>query len=309
VECWNGTEKVRDYMGAQGYPLTQEGYYDLWDEFTKKEMAMLERLDRTPITWDDAMAAGISLPSSTIVQVWQTSAYHDVENPIYEALQKGLRVIVSNSDAWYLDCGHGNWLFGQESWCDPFKEWQTMWENEPFDLAEPTVSQREAHHSDGIFKDAFHFAETKSDLILGGEAAMWAEQTDEYTLDSTVWPRTSAVAERLWSNPMDLIDWFDAIGRIRAQRERMVSRGIYAHALQPKYCTLNPGECPRASTQETPSPEMPPKNVAMSAGEIVGIAVGSVAGIAIVSGLAFGMFSRRAGSTAGEGSQKLIDGI
>jgi hexosaminidase len=36
-------------------------------------------------------------------------------------------------------------------------------------------------------------------LILGGEIAMWAEQLNPETLDSRVWPRALAVAERFWS--------------------------------------------------------------------------------------------------------------
>jgi hexosaminidase len=43
----------------------------------------------------------ISLPKDVVLQVWT--------NPIKDAISMGHRVIASNYNFWYLDCGHGGW--------------------------------------------------------------------------------------------------------------------------------------------------------------------------------------------------------
>jgi len=50
-------------------------------------------------------------------------------------------------------------------------------------------------------------------LILGGEVTMWAEHLSERTIDSRIWPRTAAVAERFWS-PENLRDVDDMYRRL-----------------------------------------------------------------------------------------------
>ena len=66
---------------------------------------------------------------------------------------------------------------------------------------------------------------------------------DEYAVEAKVWPRACAVAERLWSDPMDTT-WKDAEHRILEQRRRMaIFRNIHADAIQPEFCRQNDGFC------------------------------------------------------------------
>jgi hexosaminidase len=47
--------------------------------------------------------------------------------------------------------------------------------------------------------DAAALTPEQASRIMGGEACMWAELVGPETVDSRVWPRTAAIAERFWS--------------------------------------------------------------------------------------------------------------
>ena len=60
--------------------------------------------------------------------------------------------------------------------------------------------------------------------VLGGEACMWAEFVTPETIDSRLWPRAAAVAERLWS-AADVRDVDDMYRRLEVQSVRLEAVG------------------------------------------------------------------------------------
>jgi len=61
--------------------------------------------------------------------------------------------------------------------------------------------------------------------ILGGEACMWAEYVTAETVDSRIWPRAAAFAERLWS-PAELTDVADMYRRMDVVSARLEWLGV-----------------------------------------------------------------------------------
>ena len=68
--------------------------------------------------------------------------------------------------------------------------------------------------------------------VLGGEATMWAEWVTEETIDSRIWPRTAAIAERLWS-PQDVRDIDDMYRRLEVMSLRLEAIGMTHKRNQP----------------------------------------------------------------------------
>lgn len=60
--------------------------------------------------------------------------------------------------------------------------------------------------------------------ILGGEATMWAEWVTPETIDSRIWPRTAAIAERLWS-PAGVRDVPEMYRRLAIVSDRLAEAG------------------------------------------------------------------------------------
>ena len=61
--------------------------------------------------------------------------------------------------------------------------------------------------------------------ILGGEACMWSEHVSPRSIDSRIWPRTAAIAERLWS-PQSVNNVDDMYRRLWVESLRLEAVGL-----------------------------------------------------------------------------------
>lgn len=201
--------------------------HDLWGNFTTTALSRLRSANRNKrpkrvIIWSSNLTKRPYLSRYldrewVVVQSWGSSQWPDT----IDLLADGYTVLVSHVDAWYLDCGFGRWRETGDAACDPYRPWQTVYSHRPWT------------------------AETRP-RIIGGEACLWGEQVAAESVDSRLWPRAAAFAERVWSDPDD-----DALGnvpedvytRLARQRGRLVGRGLAAEALWPEWCSENPGLC------------------------------------------------------------------
>src|SRR5713101_3554333 len=84
-------------------------------------------------------------------------------------------------------------------------------------------------------------------LILGGESCMWTEYVNWENIDSRIWPRNAAIAERLWS-PQNVTDVASMYTRLRALGTELEWLGLTHRTHYPQMLRRIAG--PSASPEE-----------------------------------------------------------
>ncbi|KAF4393890.1 beta-hexosaminidase 2 [Cannabis sativa] len=236
--CWKLDPTIQSML-SNGGTLSQ-----VLEIFVNSTLPYITSLNRTVVYWEDILLdetikvdPKFLPPENIILQTWRNG-----HNNTKQIVSAGYRTIVSSSEFYYLDCGHGDFTGNNSiyniqtgttgdggSWCNPFKTWQTIYN---YDIL-------------------YGLSKEESKLVLGGEVALWSEQADQTVLDSRIWPRASALAEVLWSGNRDektgIKRSAEATDRLNEWRSRMVSRGVGAEPIQPLWCVRNPGMCNTAN--------------------------------------------------------------
>lgn len=87
------------------------------------------------------------------------------------------------------------------------------------DLMQPASD----HYSNDPLPSDVELGESERSRVYGGEATMWSEHVTVETVDSRIWPRTAAIAERLWSpeSVNDIGDMYRRLDTIALQLEEL----------------------------------------------------------------------------------------
>lgn len=203
-DCWKSNPHVTRFMRANNW----NDYHQLEEYYVERTIRNVKDVGFKYLMYQDPVDNGVRLANDSIVMVWKDFSLDPSmdhwQNYIKNVAKNGYQMILSA--CWYLN--YINYPY-------PNMDWEKYYGCDPRD---------------------FIGTKAEKDLVIGGEACMWGEFVDATNLLSRLWPRASAVAERLWSNADQTRDVNTARLRLDQHRCRMLRRGIPAAPILNGFC-------------------------------------------------------------------------
>lgn len=159
--------------------------HDLHAYFNVRVQKILAKIDKRTMGWEEIKSP--KMPQTTIIHSWKGENEGTVaKKSLYESVKAGYETVLSNG--YYLD------------------------------LMQPTSQHYMIDPTKGL-----DLTEAEKKRVLGGEMCMWSELVVPETIDSRIWPRGAAIAERLWSpkNVNDIHDMYRRLNIISLQLEEL----------------------------------------------------------------------------------------
>ncbi|XP_047473217.1 chitooligosaccharidolytic beta-N-acetylglucosaminidase-like [Penaeus chinensis] len=240
-KCWQSSEEIQQYLSENKLESTSRQYFELWNTYQSSAYNKLQEAAQgrkvTPIIHSSSFARNYINKDAYIIQLNEDAA----DTAIADYINNGYKVIFSNQDQWNLDYVTSSWI-GEKADNSPkvTPTWENFYSNSPFDI----ISDFGITNARSDVVDSQQSSNLR-DLVLGGEATLQSHEIDNNGLQSKIWPRLSAFAERLWTDPTDSLglDTGFTQKRLNIQRARMVRRGIRVDPLQPEYCMQDESAC------------------------------------------------------------------
>ncbi|PCH77672.1 MAG: beta-N-acetylhexosaminidase [Flavobacteriaceae bacterium] len=160
--------------------------HDLQTYFNIKLEKILAKYGKKIMGWEEIMTP--NMPTSAIIHSWK--GVNEGKKPLtslIEAAKKGYQTVLSNG--FYID------------------------------LMQPV----QEHYAVNPLPSNLDLSPTERKRVLGAEATLWSELATPLTIDSRIWPRTAAIAERFWSseNKQDLQHLQERLPYISDQLEQL----------------------------------------------------------------------------------------
>jgi len=161
--------------------------HDLQTYFNIRLEKTLNKLGKKLMGWDEIMTA--NMPKTSVIHSWR-GENEGLPNggTLIQAAKSGYKTVLSNG--FYID----------------------------------RMLSVEHHYKTEPIGDIV-LTEQERNNILGGEATMWSELVTPLTIDSRIWPRTAAIAERFWS-PKDVNDIDNMLYRLKDVNNKLEELGL-----------------------------------------------------------------------------------
>ena len=223
---WQKNQSIRSFMQSNNLKTTLA----LQNYFNRKVQAILQKSGKITVGWDEVLMKEVAPASAK--QYFQEGRYDqlietNVPKDMVIQSWRGMEALLSSAKNGYKS------ILSKGFYIDLVQPASYHYLTDPIPFRNDIIIPDSEANFDRFESDIIKkiqqgeklLSPEEEKLILGGEATMWTEHVSAETFDSRVWPRTAAIAERLWS-PAELRNVDDMYRRMDIVSIQLESLGL-----------------------------------------------------------------------------------